>query len=85
MTLDRDGWPRTAHEDQAPITGEVPRSEELTVRVLVDGSLYEMFVGDRAMVTERVYRHPDDTAELLVTGDGATVTGWEQVQPIPGR
>jgi beta-fructofuranosidase len=85
VTLDRGGWPRAAHGDQAVVTVDVPCGEELTVRVLVDGSLYEVFAGDRAMVTERVYRRPDDVAELLVTGDGATVTGWEQVLPTPGR
>jgi beta-fructofuranosidase len=85
VTLDRGGWPRTEQEEVAPIIVEVPRGDRLTVRVLVDGSLYEVFADDRAMVTERVYRRPDDTAELLVTGDGAAVTGWEQVPPTPGR
>lgn len=85
LTLDRSGWPRTAHPDDAPVVVRVPRGEPLAVRVLVDGSLYEVFAGDRAVVTERVYRHPVDAPELLVTGEGALVTGWEQVPPTPGR
>jgi beta-fructofuranosidase len=85
VTLDRGGWPRTAHQDDAPVVARVPGGAELAVRVLVDGSLYEVFAGDRAMITERVYRRPDDVPELLVTGAGASVTGWEQVPPTPGR
>ncbi|MGO4419421.1 GH32 C-terminal domain-containing protein, partial [Streptomyces sp. MCAF7] len=53
------------------------------VRVLVDGSLFELFVDDRATVTERVYRRPDDVRELVVAGSVATITGWEQVSPGP--
>lgn len=85
VTLDRSGWPRTAHLDDAAVEVRVSAGEELTVRVLVDGSLYEVFVGDHAMVTERVYRRPDDVPELLVTGDSASVTAWEQAPPTPGR
>jgi beta-fructofuranosidase len=53
------------------------------VRVLVDGSLYELFVGDRATVTERVYERADDIRELSVT-PGASVTGWALVPPTRG-
>ncbi|MFE6945034.1 glycoside hydrolase family 32 protein [Streptomyces chartreusis] len=81
VTLDRGGWPRGGSEDAGPIVVRAPAAE---VRILVDGSLFELFVGDRAMVTERVYRRPDDVAELLVTGAGATVTGWELVPPTHG-
>lgn len=81
VTLDRGDWPRGGSEGAGPIVVRVPADE---VRILVDGSLFELFVGDRAMVTERVYRRPDDVAELLVTGAGATVTGWELVPPTHG-
>ncbi|MFC5216462.1 glycoside hydrolase family 32 protein [Streptomyces coerulescens] len=81
VTLDRGDWPRTGSEGAGPIVVRAPADE---VRILVDGSLFELFVGDRAMVTERVYRRPDDVAELLVTGAGATVSGWELVPPTHG-
>ncbi|MEU6511560.1 glycoside hydrolase family 32 protein [Streptomyces sp. NPDC046942] len=86
VVLDRSGWPRTgamAAEGSAPITVGVPPGPALTVRVLVDGSLLELFAGERAMVTERVYRRPDDVAELVVAGD-AEVSAWEQVPPRHG-
>ncbi len=79
VTLDRVDWPRSGPEGSAPILVRAPAGE---VRILVDGSLFELFVGDRAMVTERVYRRPDDVPELVVSGGpGATVTGWELVPP----
>ncbi|MEY9988770.1 beta-fructofuranosidase [Streptomyces sp. V4I8] len=79
VTLDRGDWPRTGAEGSAPIVVRAPARE---VRILVDGSLFELFVGDRATVTERVYRRPDDVPELVVSGDpGATVTGWEPAPP----
>ncbi|MDQ1013766.1 glycoside hydrolase family 32 protein [Streptomyces afghaniensis] len=81
VTLDRGDWPRA--KAGAPVVVHVPPDEELTVRVLVDGSLYELIVGDRAMVTERVYHRPDDIRELTVPS-GAAVTGWELVPPTHG-
>lgn len=79
VTLDRGDWPRTGAGGSAPIVVRAPARE---VRILVDGSLFELFVGDRATVTERVYRRPDDVPELVVSGDpGATVTGWEPAPP----
>ena len=86
VTLDRGDWPRKDAEAVEPIVVRLPRheDEELTVRVLVDGSLYELFVGDRAVVTERVYRRPDDVPQLVVAAPGATVTGWELVPPTHG-
>ncbi|MFE5813456.1 glycoside hydrolase family 32 protein [Streptomyces sp. NPDC056479] len=81
VTLDRGDWRRTRPERPAPIVVRAPAGE---VRILVDGSLFELFVGDRAMLTERIYRRPDDVAELVVTGAAATVTGWELVPPTPG-
>ncbi|MBZ9644010.1 glycoside hydrolase family 32 protein [Streptomyces sp. PSKA30] len=81
VTLDRGGWPRTRPDGSAPIVMRAPAGE---VRILVDGSLFELFVGDRATVTERVYRRPDDVPELVVTGSGPTVTGWELVPPTRG-
>ncbi|MGI3199475.1 GH32 C-terminal domain-containing protein [Streptomyces sp. GLT-R25] len=60
----------------------LPKAPELALRLLVDGSLLELFVAERAMVTERVYRRPGDIAELVVDGPGARVTGWA---PDPRR
>jgi beta-fructofuranosidase len=76
VVLDRGAWPRTGREGSAPITVHVPKGPELTLRLLVDGSLLELFVGDRVMITERVYRRPGDIAELVVDGMGARVIGW---------
>ncbi|MGV9456951.1 glycoside hydrolase family 32 protein [Streptomyces sp. NPDC003635] len=81
VTLERGGWPRTGSGSGAPLVVRAPARE---VRVLVDGSLVELFVGDRATVTERVYRRHDDVPELVVTGAGAAVTGWELVPPTRG-
>ncbi|MFE0257832.1 glycoside hydrolase family 32 protein [Streptomyces sp. NPDC059010] len=78
VTLDRGDWPRTGPEGAAPVVVRAPAGE---VRILVDGSLLELFVGDRATVTERVYRRPDDVPELAVTGSAAAVMGWELVPP----
>ncbi|GAB2746945.1 glycoside hydrolase family 32 protein [Streptomyces bullii] len=83
VVLDRSGRPRTQGEDAAPVVVRVPCHVELSLRVLVDGSLYELFVGDRAVITERIYRRPDDVRQLTVP-DGATVTGWELVPPTHG-
>ncbi|MFJ8924978.1 glycoside hydrolase family 32 protein [Streptomyces sp. NPDC102364] len=82
-TLDRTGWPRERPGGTASITlRSTPASPVgLDVRILVDGSLLELFVADRAVATERIYRHPDDVAELTVAGEGARVTGWEVVPP----
>ncbi|MEU9475818.1 glycoside hydrolase family 32 protein [Streptomyces sp. NPDC048191] len=83
VVLDRGGWPRTGAGGSAPVTVRVPPGPDLALRVLVDGSLLELFVGDRAVVTERVYRRPDDVAELEVEGE-AEVRAWEQVPPRHG-
>ena len=91
VTLDRGGRSRERADGCAPIVVRVPepqqasrRGARLDVRILVDGSLYEVFVDDRASVTERVYRRPDDVAELVVEGNGAAVTGWALVPPTHG-
>ncbi|MEV2234050.1 glycoside hydrolase family 32 protein [Streptomyces phaeochromogenes] len=81
VTLDRSDWPRPRSEGSVPLVVRAPARE---VRILVDGSLFELFADDRATVTERVYRRPDDVPELVVTGAGATVIGWEQVPPTSG-
>ncbi|MET8771061.1 GH32 C-terminal domain-containing protein [Streptomyces sp. NPDC004658] len=81
--MDRSGWPRDGVEGSAPVTVGVPPGPGLRMRLLADGSLLELFVADRATVTERVYRRPDDVAELLVEGD-AEVSAWEQVPPRRG-
>ncbi|MDQ0406811.1 glycoside hydrolase family 32 protein [Streptomyces sp. NPDC000349] len=82
-TLDRTSWPRERPGGSAPITlTSTPTPPAgLDVRILVDGSLLELFVADRAVATERIYRRPDDVAELTVAGEGARVTGWEVVPP----
>ncbi|MDX3228432.1 glycoside hydrolase family 32 protein [Streptomyces sp. ME19-01-6] len=84
VTLDRVDWPRPpglGTGGSGPIVVRAPARE---VRVLVDGSLVELFADDRAMVTERVYRRPDDVRELVVAGAVADVTGWELVPPTHG-
>ncbi|WP_030611955.1 glycoside hydrolase family 32 protein [Streptomyces fulvoviolaceus] len=80
VTLDRGDWPRARPDGAAPIVVPAPGRQ---VRILVDGSLFELFLDDRATVTERVYLRPDDTPELVVSGDATTVTGWELVPPTP--
>jgi beta-fructofuranosidase len=81
VTLDRTDWPRTRPEGSAPI---VVQATGRQVRVLVDGSLLEVFVDDRATLTERVYRRPGDVAVLVVTGTAATVSGWELIPGLHG-
>lgn len=84
VTLDRTAWPRERPDGSAPLTHSAPltlhsppaASGGLDVRILADGSLLELFVSDRAVATERVYRRPADIAELRVSGEGATITGW---------
>ncbi|MGW7792961.1 GH32 C-terminal domain-containing protein [Streptomyces tricolor] len=83
VVLDRSGWPRAGAAGSAPVTVRVPPAPRLSVRLLADGSLLELFVADRATVTERVYARPDDVPELTVEGD-AEVSGWEQVPPRRG-
>ncbi|MFE7954689.1 glycoside hydrolase family 32 protein [Streptomyces sp. NPDC057413] len=78
VTLDRSAWPRVGREGSAPL---VLRTPGRALRVLVDGSLLELFADDRVMATERVYRRDGDVPELTVTGEGAAVTGWELVPP----
>ncbi len=82
VTLDRGDWPRARPDGSAPIVVRAPAGK---VRILTDGSLFELFVGDRATITERVYRRPDDTAELTVSGGSeVTVSGWELAPPTHG-
>lgn len=81
VTLDRSAWPRVGREGSAPL---VLRTPARRVRILVDGSLLELCADDRLMATERVYRRPGDVPELVVTGEDATVTGWEQVPASHG-
>ncbi|PBC59699.1 beta-fructosidase [Streptomyces sp. Tue6028] len=81
VVLDRGGWPRPGSTAPLVLAARRPRT---TVRILVDGSLVELFVDDRAVATERVYRRDDDTAELTVTGADADVTGWALVPPTRG-
>ncbi|MEE1766564.1 glycoside hydrolase family 32 protein [Streptomyces sp. SP18BB07] len=86
VTLDRTAWPRSRPDGAAPLVLPIlPASSgvPLTVRILVDGSLLEVFAGDRAAATERVYRRDDDIAELAVSGTAVEVTGWELVPPNP--
>ena len=78
VTLDRGDWPRTRPDGSAPIVVRAPARQ---VRVLVDGSLLELFVDDRVTVTERVYLRPGDVPELVVAGNADAVTGWELVPP----
>ncbi|MDT0345062.1 glycoside hydrolase family 32 protein [Streptomyces litchfieldiae] len=90
VTLDRSGWPRQRAGGSGPLTlaagpGAAPGG--LTVRVLADGSLLELFAGDAAVATERVYRRAGDVPELTTRGTGVQVTGWELSgwEPDPPR
>ena len=83
VTLDRTAWPRSRPDGTAPLVLPTPPGETLTVRCSSDGSLLELFAGDRAMATERVYQRDDDVAELAVTGTDVEVTGWALVPPSP--
>ncbi|MFI7405532.1 glycoside hydrolase family 32 protein [Streptomyces sp. NPDC049541] len=80
VTLDRGGWPRARPDGSAPIVVRAPARQ---LRVLVDGSLFELFVDDRVTITERVYLRPDDVRELVVAGSAEAVAGWELVPPRP--
>ncbi|MGW0551761.1 glycoside hydrolase family 32 protein [Streptomyces altiplanensis] len=86
VTLDRSDWPRTPAEGTGPVTVPtgVSGSPALEVRILMDGSLLELFAADRATVTERLYRRPDDIPELTVEGAEAQVTGWALVPRTHG-
>ncbi|MFF5497271.1 GH32 C-terminal domain-containing protein [Streptomyces aquilus] len=81
VVLDPDEGSVTVNHGAGGPAPVVVRAPARQVRVLVDGSLVEVFVDDRATVTERVYRHDGDVPELTVSGAGATVIGWEQVPP----
>lgn len=83
VTLNRTAWPRSRPDGTVPLVLPTQRAETLTVRILVDGSLLELFAGDRAMATERVYRRDDDVPELAVSGRDVEVTGWALVPPSP--
>ncbi|MBO8192277.1 glycoside hydrolase family 32 protein [Streptomyces oryzae] len=83
VILDRSDWPRSRPDGSGPLVLRTPPGAQLAVRVLVDGSLLELFAGDRAMATERVYRRPDDVAELVVSGEDVQVRCWEQGPPNP--
>jgi beta-fructofuranosidase len=98
VVLDRSGWPRDRDghpAESGPLVLPVPvaAGESIAVRVLVDGSVFEVFAGDgHAVATERVYRGPGDATRLAVraetTGTGAgsavRVTGWELAPPRNG-
>lgn len=72
LLLDRSGWPaeaawKTVVERPATLTAELPPTDgPMTVRVLVDGPVLEIFADDRVALTERVYARPGDTARLAV-------------------
>ncbi|MBO8187098.1 glycoside hydrolase family 32 protein [Streptomyces sp. DW4-2] len=83
VVLDRSEWPRARPGGSGPLVLRTRPGAELAVRVLVDGSLLELFAGDRATATERVYRRPDDVAELVVCQGDIQVRGWELVRPSP--
>ncbi|MGJ5894148.1 glycoside hydrolase family 32 protein [Streptomyces niveiscabiei] len=84
VTVDRAGWPRTGRDDGASLVLPGTAGRALAVRILVDGSLFEVFVGDRVCATERVYQRADDVAELAVSGADVEVSWWELGPPNPG-
>ncbi|MEV5609586.1 glycoside hydrolase family 32 protein [Streptomyces sp. NPDC052225] len=80
VALDRSAWPRERADGASgplTLTAGRPGRDHVCARILVDGSLLELFAGDRAVATERIYQRADDVRELAVHGDGAEVTLWE--------
>ncbi|GAA4153380.1 GH32 C-terminal domain-containing protein [Actinomadura keratinilytica] len=82
VMLDRAGRPRTRGSRPSILRADVAPDRPLAVRLLVDGSLFELFA-DGGAATERIYRRPGDVPELTVAG-AAHVTGWEPALPKHG-
>ena len=84
LVLDRSGAPATAthplpRTERAVAT--VPGGVRSRLRVLVDGPLLELFLDERAMVTEKIYPAPEGPYTVeTVRGRAATeVRGWTVV------
>ncbi|MGG7614033.1 GH32 C-terminal domain-containing protein, partial [Streptomyces sp. ZG43] len=84
LVLDRSGAPATAthplpRTDRAVAT--VPGGVRSRLRVLVDGPLLELFLDERAMLTEKIYPAPEGPYTVeTVRGRAATeVRGWTVV------
>ncbi|WP_219413986.1 glycoside hydrolase family 32 protein [Pseudonocardia nigra] len=82
VTLDRAGWPAAAprREQRVPTAGP-----DCRLRVLLDDSVVEVFVDDRAAITERVEVLPGDRGVLELRAPRgpveAAVRAWELVPP----
>ncbi|MHC5907788.1 glycoside hydrolase family 32 protein [Streptomyces sp. S6] len=77
LRLDPDAGTVTLERADEPIVLRTPGRQ---LRLLVDGSLAELFLDDRATVTQRLY---DAAPELVVSGAAAEVTGWELLPGTP--
>jgi len=78
LRMDPDTGTVTVERGDTPV---VVRTPGRRLRMLVDGSLAELFLDDRATVTERLH---GGAPELVVSGAAADVTGWELVPGTPG-
>lgn len=84
-TLDRSGWPAADGRPGARTVDGLPLGA-LNCRLYMDGSVLEVFLGEHAVLTERVYPRRTDRAQLtLAAGQSGPatvrVTGWELVPP----
>jgi len=84
MTLLLDPDAGTVTVERGAAAPVVVRTPGRRLRILVDGSLTELFLDDRATITERFYARQGDVPELAVSGAAADVTGWELVPGTPG-
>ncbi|MFC5784090.1 MULTISPECIES: glycoside hydrolase family 32 protein [Streptomyces] len=81
-TLDRTGAPASSHHPlprTAQVTAVVPGGSRARLRALVDGPLVEVFVDERAMLTEKVYPAPEGRLGVAVVRGAAEVRvrAWE--------
>jgi beta-fructofuranosidase len=87
LTVDRTGWPAVPSRAAVQREHGTPADGPVTVRVLLDGPVVEIFVGEDVAVTERVYPRHDDRAvlSLACTAGRAevSITCWEAA--LPGR
>ncbi|MBC3192891.1 glycoside hydrolase family 32 protein [Pseudonocardia sp. C8] len=89
VELDRSAVPaESSHPVPRPgsVTAAVPAGTAVQLRVLVDGPVLEIYVNDRAVLTEKVYPAPEGTAEVSVPRGDATVElrGWALDPAVAG-
>ncbi|MGW2339249.1 glycoside hydrolase family 32 protein [Streptomyces sp. NPDC001661] len=81
-TLDRTAAPAASQHPlprTAQVTAVTPSVPRARLRILVDGPLVEVFVNERAMLTEKVYPAPEGTFAVEVVRGTAEVrvAAWE--------